>query len=941
MIITEIMQDSKKYNDTLKLPKTNFEMRAKLPEKELETIKFWEQINLWKLLREASKGKEKFILHDGPPYANGPIHMGTAANKILKDIINRTMQMEGYDSEFIPGWDCHGLPIEWQIEKEYRKKGLNKDEINVKDFRKECREFATKWIEEQKKSFIRLFVLADWEKPYLTMDYKSEATILREFSKFFLDGSLYRGSKPVMWSPIEKTALAEAEIEYKDIVSKSIYVSFPIVKSDVEDLVNSHVVIWTTTPWTIPGNQAIAFGQNINYVLIDADIIDDDVKDKKKLIISKNLLDQVIANCNIKEFTICKEFKGNILSETLSLHPLHEEGFNNNIPFLEGDFVDDSEGTGFVHIAPSYGEDDFNLAKKHNLEIKDIISDSGIYKEDTPLFSGLHVFKADSEVIKALKVKKNLIGVREYSHSYPHSWRSKKPVIYRTTPQWFISMDNNDLRKKAIKGIENTNWLPSRSKNRIKNMVAERPDWCVSRQRAWGVPLTIFVDKKSGKPLRDEEIMKNIISEVEKNGSDFWLSSDAYKFLGDNKNSSNYEIVRDILDVWFDSGSTHAFVLEQRLKWPADLYLEGTDQHRGFFQSSLLEACGTRGVPPYKSVLTHGFVLDGKGRKMSKSLGNVVKPEDILKKSGADILRLWVATTDYTEDMRISEEILSNMHDYYRKVRNSFRFILGNVSNEKLNDYLNYDSLGELDKYILAKLANLNKLRIISLKEHSYHFFYKSLFDFCSVDLSSFYFDISKDILYCNADNTKERRATVTILLYLYDYLTTWFAPVLSHTMEEAWKEFRTESLKSVHLKLSKEIPQSWDNEEILDKWNMVKKTRKIVNTAIENVRNKKLIGSSLETEIYIYIGDKKLRNIIESLDMKKILIISKFILLNNNKVKVENNLYEEKNVEGDFAVYVKKTNYLKCIRCWQYVEEIKNLGEICNRCKETLKNNV
>ena len=934
------MKDSKKYNDTLMLPKTNFEMRANLPEKELQTLKFWETIGLWKNLREASKGKKKFILHDGPPYANGPIHMGTAANKILKDIINRTMQIEGYDAEFVPGWDCHGLPIEWQIEKEYRKKGLNKDDINIRDFRKECRDFATKWIDEQKKSFIRLFVLADWNKPYLTMDYKAEATILKEFSKFFLDGSLYRGSKPVMWSPVEKTALAEAEIEYKNILSKSIYVPFKIIKSEDKDLIDNSLVIWTTTPWTIPGNQAVAYGENITYVIIDLDSSELNTTSNKKLIVAKSMLEKVVSFCNIQKYDIIREFKGSTLQGTIACHPLYQKGYTEEIPLLNGDFVDDSEGTGFVHIAPSYGEDDFYLAKLNNIEIKDIVHDNGVYKENTPIFAGVHVFKADEHVIESLKNENRLIGVRDYEHSYPHSWRSKKPVIYRTTPQWFISMDKNKLREKALRGIESTKWIPASSKNRIKKMVSDRPDWCVSRQRSWGVPLTIFIDKSTGEPVKDKKIMDAIILEVEKNGSDIWLSSDATKFLGKDKDPNNYEIIRDILDVWFDSGSTHAFVLEDKLRWPADLYLEGTDQHRGFFQSSLLEACGTRGEPPYKSVLTHGFVLDGKGRKMSKSLGNIVKPEDILKKSGADILRLWVATTDYTEDMRIGDEVLSNLNDYYRKIRNCFRFLLGNISDAKIEDCLTYDSLSELDKYILAKLSDLNYKRIDAIKEHSYHNFYRQLFEFCSVDLSSFYFDISKDVLYCNSLQSEERKGVITVLYHLYDCLTNWFAPVLCHTMEETWKELRTEKIKSVHLKVSKKMSDLWHQEELINKWKLIRKVRRLVNTAIENVRNKKLIGSSLEAEIYIHIDSKNLQNLLKGIDLKKILMVSKFIFLENVDDKIPATLYETKNEEESMLIQIKKTNYLKCIRCWKFEEEVEEKDSLCLRCKKTLASN-
>ena len=935
------MKDSKKYNDTLMLPKTNFEMRANLPEKEIQTLKFWDDIDLWKSLRDASRGKKKFILHDGPPYANGPIHMGTAANKILKDIINRTMQIEGYDAEFVPGWDCHGLPIEWQIEKEYRKKGLNKDDINIKDFRKECREFASKWIEEQKKSFIRLFVLADWKNPYLTMDYKAEAVILKEFSKFFLDGSLYRGSKPVMWSPVEKTALAEAEIDYKDILSKSIYVAFKIIESKEKELVDSSIVIWTTTPWTIPGNQAIAYGEKITYVLIDIASSNLKSMSNKKLIIAKSLVEKVVDFCNIDKFNIIKEFKGSVLSGTITRHPLYEKGYDNHTPLLKGDFVEENEGTGFVHIAPSYGEDDFNLAKLHNIAIKDIVLDNGVYKENTPLFAGIHVFKADVYVIESLKSEKNLVGEREYSHSYPHSWRSKKPVIYRTTPQWFISMDKKRLREKALKGVENTNWIPPSSKNRIKKMVSDRPDWCVSRQRSWGVPLTIFIDKKTGEPLKDKKIMDKIISEVEKKGSDIWLSSDVTKFLGKDKDPDDYEIIKDILDVWFDSGSTHAFVLEDKLKWPADLYLEGTDQHRGFFQSSLLEACGTRGEPPYKSVLTHGFVLDGNGRKMSKSLGNVVKPEDILKKSGADILRLWVATTDYTEDMRIGDEILSNLNDYYRKIRNCFRFILGNIKNTTIEDCLSYDHLTDLDKYILARLSELNDKRSNAIKNHSYHNFYKSLFEFCSVDLSSFYFDISKDILYCNSLQSKERISIMTILYHLYDNLTTWFAPVLCHTMEETWKEFQTEKIESIHLKVAKKIPNIWKQDELINKWKLIRKLRRLVNTAIENVRNQKLLGSSLEAEIYIFIDDSNLKSILKNIKIKKILMVANFIFLDRFSDKVSDPLYETNIPEENINIFIKKTTFLKCIRCWKFEEEVNADEQLCLRCKKTLEGNV
>jgi isoleucyl-tRNA synthetase len=931
------MSEKNKFNETMLLPKTNFGMRGKLPTEEIKMLEFWKEINLWNQLRENSKDKEKFILHDGPPYANGPIHMGTAANKILKDIINRTMQLEGYNALYVPGWDCHGLPIEWQIEKNYRSKGKNKEDIEIKDFRKECRDFATKWIEIQKESFIRLFVLADWDKPYLTMNYEAEAIILKEFSKFFFSGSLYRGSKPVMWSPVEKTALAEAEIEYKDIKSTSIYVAFKVKSSSSLVPKDTSIIIWTTTPWTIPGNRAIAYGKDIEYSLFEVIESEDAQLQSNKFIIADKLLKNVQEKCKILKLNILKKFKGNDLKNTICSHPFSGKGYDFEVPLISGSFVEEGEGTGFVHIAPSYGEDDYNLALENNIAISDIVKDDGCYKDDTPIFAGVHVFKAHTSVIEKLKEVNSLIGVRDYTHSYPHSWRSKKPIIFRTTPQWFISMEKNNLKKKAEKSIDETDWLPASSKNRIKSMVKNRPDWCVSRQRSWGVPLTIFVNKKTGEPLKDEKVMERIIADVKERGSDVWLSEDPYKYLGDDKDPREYFAIKDILDVWFDSGCSHAYVLEKyNLKWPADLYLEGTDQHRGFFQSSLLAACGTRGSAPYKKVITHGFVLDGNGRKMSKSLGNVVSPEDIIKKSGVDILRLWVATTDYTEDMRISDEILSNLNDNYRRIRNTFRFILGNIGDTEYKDCIDYTQLDEIDKFILSRLFEIANMRETAIETHSYHNFFKALFEFCSVDLSAFYFDISKDILYCNLASDNTRKNKTTVLFYILEYLTVWYSPVLCHTMEEVWKNFKTEDLESVHLRLSKKVHSTWQNKILLDKWSNVKKVRKTVNSAIEIARNEKKIGSSLEVEVVIVSKDKNLNDLIKSVEMDNICIVSSLKILEeaNNSGYISSS----KSINPEITVYIYKSKKEKCLRCWQHKDEVKSNDGLCNRCNAIIK---
>ena len=673
------------YKDTIFLPKTSFEMRANLPAKEPAILEEWDKENIFKKLRDKSKGREKFVLHDGPPYANGHIHMGTALNKILKDVIVRTQQMAGKDSIYVPGWDCHGLPIEWKIEEEYRKKGKNKDDVPTVQFRNECREFAEKWIDIQKKEFRRLGVEGDWENPYLTMSNQAEAQIVRELGKFLLDESLYKGAKPVLWSVVEKTALADAEVEYEDHTSNTIYVKFLIKNSTDKDLIDSNIVIWTTTPWTIPGNRALAYGKELDYSLIVVEELEENslVKKNDKLIFASELLENVTKEIGIKKFSIKKKFKGDNLSSCECEHPFKQLGYDFIVKPFHGDFVNLEQGTGVVHIAPGHGDDDYVLGIENNVDIIQTVQDDGKYNQHAVGFEGEHIYKVDHKIADKLEEFSKLLFKGTLRHSYPHSWRSKAPLIYRNTPQWFISMEKNNLRDIALKSIDETIFYPPQGQTRLRSMIETRPDWCVSRQRVWGVPLPLFVSKKTGQPLRDENIINRIADIYEKEGSNTWFTEDPQRFLGDEYSIDDYEQVKDVVEVWFDSGSTHAFCLEQRedLKWPASMYLEGSDQHRGWFHSSLLESSGTRGKAPYESVLTHGFVVDGRGRKMSKSLGNVISPDDILKKYGVDILRLWVVASDYYDDLKLDNAILQSQAESYRRIRNTFRFLIGNLNN--------------------------------------------------------------------------------------------------------------------------------------------------------------------------------------------------------------------------------------------------------------------
>jgi len=908
------------HKDNLHLPKTDFSMKAGLPTKEPLILEKWEKDKIFEKLRNSSKGKEKFVLHDGPPYANGHIHMGTALNKILKDIIIRFHQMNGKDAVYVPGWDCHGLPIEWKIEEQYKKKKKNKDEVPIKDFRQECREFAKKWIEIHIKEFKRLGVIGDFENYYSTMSFSAEAQIVRELGKFLLDGSLYQGFKPVLWSTVEKTALADAEVEYMDHTSNTIFVAFKVKNTKKDFLKDASVIIWTTTPWTIPANKALAFNRTIEYSIVEINSLDN-FKDKN-IIVATNLIDSIIKSCGIENFKILKTFKGSEFEGTICNHPLLKMGFNYDVPMLDARFVNLEQGTGIVHCAPSHGPDDFNLCLKNNIPSSYTVDNAGLYTKEIPYFTNTHIFKADPLVIEKLKEQNKLLKNDKLHHSYPHSWRSKAPLIYRATPQWFISMEKKSLRETAIKAINETIFYPPKGKDRLLSMVEGRPDWCVSRQRVWGVPLPIFINKITKEPLRDQKVIDRIAEIYEKEGSDCWFTDDSKKFLGENYNPNEFEKLKDIVEVWFDSGSTHSFVLEKRkdLKWPADMYLEGSDQHRGWFHSSLLESCGTRGRAPFKSILSHGFVVDGKGLKMSKSTGNVISPEDILKNYGADILRVWVASSDYAEDLRIDKTILVQHAESYRKIRNTFRFILGNLKDNFTTqsiDSLDVENFNELEKYILHKIFALDESVKENLKNYNFHKLYKELLNFCTLDLSSFYFDIRKDVLYCDSLNSKKRKECVIVLNVILDCLLKWFAPILVFTTEEIYN-LVSKDTKSIHEHQFTKIPKEWENIILNNKWKKLFKIKQEVNIAIEEKRGAKEIGSSLEAELKI-TTDIKNYKLFENLDLEEYFITSKaekFESTKNDELKIE----------------VKKKRGNKCPRCW------KILDHKCERCEKISK---
>ena len=918
--------------DSILLPKTEFSMKADLPKKEPAILDSWQKNNLYESLRNDSKDKEKFILHDGPPYANGHLHMGHALNKILKDIIVKYQQLLNKNSIYVPGWDCHGLPIEWKIEEEYRAKKKNKDDVPVLEFRKQCRDFANKWIDIQKKEFQRLGVIGDWDNPYTTMHYHAEAQIVRELGKFLENGGIYKGHRPVLWSVVEKTALADAEVEYQDHKSTTIYTCFPIEKSSEPKFSDHSIVIWTTTPWTIPGNRALAVHEDIEYQSLT--INKNDIN--KKVIIAKDLIENFIKENEISEHTLNFEINGKELIGLNCKHPLFDSGYDFTVPVLHGDFVTTEQGTGIVHICPVHGMDDFLLGKQHNLELPMTIDEGGIYYEHIPVFAGKHIFKVDQDVCDEINKCNNLISQGVLIHSYPHSWRSKAPLVYKNTSQWFISMEINGLREKALEAIDQTDFFPKQGQNRLKSMIQDRPDWCVSRQRVWGVPLPIFVNKKTGEPLRDNKVIERIASIYEQEGGDAWFNSEPSRFLSPDYDSNEYEQVKDVVEVWFDSGSTHSYVLETRedLQWPASMYLEGSDQHRGWFHSSLLESCGTRGRAPFESILSHGFVVDGKGRKMSKSIGNVISPDEIINKYGADILRIWVVASDYSEDLKIDNQIINYQIDSYRKIRNTIRFLLGNLNNFSVNDAVELEQMPDLEKYILNKVSQMNTELKSLVQNHDYHGIFVKLLNFCTLDLSAFYFDIRKDSLYCDGKDSLKRRSVSTCLHILFDFLSKWFSPIISFTSEEAWQSRHQDNSTSILSQTITEKDFTYSNSNLEKTFDELKRVRKSVTAALEIKRNEKLIGSSLQAKAIIYIPSE-IKQILSTLNLAEMCIVSDVEIKDiAEKTPTSMNFEEE-----DIFVDISLAEGDKCQRCWTILPEVKdNQDHLCSRCDNVWK---
>jgi isoleucyl-tRNA synthetase len=917
------------YKNTVFLPKTEFAMKANLAKREPEYLAYWNEINLYKSLREKSKGNPKFILHFGPPYANGHIHIGHAMTETLKDVVNKVYQMMGYDAPMVPGWDCHGLPIEWKVEEGYRAAGLNKDDVDILEFREECRSFAAKWIDVQKQEFIRLGIVADWESPYSTMDFATEAKIVEQLGHFLMNGSLYRGLRPTLWSVVEKTALADAEVEYKDHTSDSIYVAFPIVQTTREVLQGAHAVIWTTTPWTLPGNRALAFGEAYSYAIVEVPQFE------KILLLAEELVTSVMQALEVENYTIKATLSGKELQGTICHHPLHAQGYSFDVPLLPGEHVTTDTGTGLVHTAPGHGLEDFEVGKKFKLEIPETVANDGKYYDHIPLFAGMHIFKVNPSVIEALKQNHMLLHAGKLIHSYPHSWRSKAPLIYRTTSQWFISMEKNNLRDKALNAINNVQWFPAQGRNRIQSMVESRPDWCISRQRAWGTPMTLFVHKKTGEVLRDPKVHARIVEAITQEGGDAWFSSDATRFLSPDYEAEAYEKVTDILDVWFDSGCSHQFTLASRQDqaWPADLYLEGSDQHRGWFQASLLESCGVTSQAPYKQVLTHGFVLDERGYKMSKSLGNVIAPASVIDSMGADILRLWIVSADYSEDMRIGPEILKQQEDIYRRFRNTLRYVLGALDGFSDDEKVDYERMPSLERWVLHRLAELNQQLHESTKKYDFMTFYAQLHHFCAQDLSAFYFDIRKDCLYCDPATSLKRKSARTVMNTIFHCLVHWLAPVLSFTAEEAWLTRYGKEKESIHLQTFPNVPSQWLDTGLSDHWNAVRQVRRVITGAIEVERAAKTLGSSLQADVAVYVPSD-LAHLLRGIDLAELSITSAASLVVAQPPASAFALEEI----SDVGVVVNMAKGEKCNRCWKVLPEVgENEGKVCQRCQEAV----
>ncbi|MBY5610702.1 isoleucine--tRNA ligase [Rhizobium leguminosarum] len=930
------------YSKTLYLPETDFPMRAGLPQKEPELVKRWQEMGLYKKLRASAAGREKFVLHDGPPYANGNIHIGHALNKILKDVINRSFQMRGYDANYVPGWDCHGLPIEWKIEEKYREKGKNKDEVPVNEFRKECREFAAGWIKVQAEEFKRLGIEGDFDNPYTTMNFRAESRIAGELLKIAASGQLYRGSKPIMWSVVERTALAEAEVEYQDYESDTIWVKFPVVEGPVA-LKDAFVVIWTTTPWTIPGNRAVSFSPRISYGLYEVTAAENDFGPRpgEKLIFADKLAEESFAKAKLQYKRLSDVSAADFATMTCA-HPFKglDGGYEFLVPLLDGDHVTDDAGTGFVHTAPSHGREDFDawMLAARTLEARGIdtkipfpVDDGGFYTADAPGFEGARVIDdngkkgdANDRVIRELIARGALFARGRLKHQYPHSWRSKKPVIFRNTPQWFVYMDKTladgtTLRSRALSAIDETRFVPAAGQNRLRAMIEGRPDWVLSRQRAWGVPIAVFADDE-GEVLVDEAVNGRILEAFEHEGADAWFAEGAKeRFLGNDHDHSRWTQVMDILDVWFDSGSTHTFTLEDRpdLKWPADLYLEGSDQHRGWFHSSLLESAATRGRAPYNAVLTHGFTMDEKGEKMSKSKGNVTAPQEVMKDAGADILRLWVMTSDYADDLRVGKTIIQTNVDAYRKLRNTIRWMLGTLAHDK-GEEIAFADLPELEQLMLHRLAELDELVRENYDAFDFKKIARALIDFANVELSAFYFDVRKDALYCDAPSSLRRRASLHVIRQIFDCMVTWLAPMLPFTTEEAWLS-RNPSAVSVHLEQFAPVAKEWRNDVLVEKWKKIRTVRSVVTGALEIERKDKRIGSSLEAAPVVHIADPELLKALEGQDFTEVCITSAIEIKAGEGPVDAFRLAEVPEV----SVVPKLAEGQKCARSWRITRDV------------------
>jgi len=949
--------EGKDIKDTLNLPQTGFPMKANLTQKEPETLKFWEENKVYEKLQEKNSGGRHYILHDGPPYANGHIHIGHALNKILKDIIVKFKSMQGFYSPYIPGWDCHGLPIELQVDKNL---GEKKDKIDILEKRKLCKEYAAKFVDIQREEFKRLGVMGDWEEPYLTMSYGYEGAIVREFAEFVKRGYVYKGKKPVHWCPSCVTALAEAEVEYADKESPSVFVKFKVqseeLKVKMPSLTGKNIffVIWTTTPWTLPANLAVAFHPELVYAAVE---VGDEVH-----IVAEGRLEALKERIGLDGKIIAK-----ITGKEL-------EGINAEHPFIKrksqavlGEFVSLEEGTGIVHIAPGHGEDDYETGLKYGLDIYAPVDDKGKFTKAVPELEGQFVFKANAQIIEILKSKKALIKEEKITHSYPHCWRCKKPVIFRATEQCFISVEHNNLRGKCLEEIDKVNWIPKWGRDRIHNMVSGRPDWCISRQRAWGVPITLIRCQSCGEFVKDNSVLDSITKAVEENGADIWFIKRAEEFLPSSYKcgkcgGASFSKEMDILDVWFDSGVSHAAVMEKnpKLSWPADMYLEGSDQHRGWFQSSLLASVGTKGTSPYRTALTHGFVMDGSGKKMSKSLGNVVAPQEIIKANGAEILRLWVSAEDYRDDVRISKEIIDRLTEAYRKIRNTARFLLGNLNDFDGKDYSK--DLLEIDRWAMSRLETLTVKITSSYERFDFHEVYHLLHNFCVVDMSSFYLDILKDRLYTFKTDSKERRAAQWVLNKILSAMTVLMAPVLSFTAEEIWRYIKSEvgsgspsatrrggkweagsknseKEESVFLSAFPKADERYINSALEEKWSKLIAIRNETNKALEIKRQNKFIGNSLEAKVVLHLPENEFNLLNEYKEFLPALFIVSAAGIMPASGKIEG-AYESEEIKG-MSVVVERAEGKKCTRCWNWstaVGTFSDAPELCRKCYNVIK---